>query len=350
MSEAHLIIEAAKFKSANELAKAAAIYAELLDQNFDDPNPDHLFLLADNLYKMAIQNNDLLMGGGDEESDEGSESDTNNGAGNIFQQHDEEEEEEEESDDDENTKPAMNPILYQFDQEEEDLSNGDSDYDESEHDDVVDVNDDESSDEEQEDDMPATAELQSFKEFLEGDLNANALDLLLRAHDLYLGSSIDHKELPEKRKLKIAELLSLTGDIYQEFEEFDMALKNYKYSLEFYEKCKDTTVQEIIKINWKIFGALKWLDNSEEDKMKQLKKVESIIKKHGNGPQAGLTEFLQLIEEEMNEIKADSEMKKTGPSNKRNPIQAGFDLPSNTTSGKVNDLSVLVKKKKSKNG
>ena len=43
MSEAHLIIEAAKFKSANELAKAAAIYAELLDQNFDDPNPCLLY-------------------------------------------------------------------------------------------------------------------------------------------------------------------------------------------------------------------------------------------------------------------------------------------------------------------
>lgn len=369
-----LIIDGAKFTASNDLNRAARCYADILDlqsaEGDGDVNPDHLLLLASCLYQIGLEKNDMF---GADNSDDGDNSDDQSDdeqQNDTFHQFEDESNSGEEDEQDDDEKPPLNPNLYQFDYEEEDLvrNSGETERDPQDNEGGgLDQNQEKggySSDDSDDSDDSEVSGIKSYRGHLEGDHFQNSLELLHIARVLFL-ESMESEIVEESKAKKLTQIHDLLGDLSQEFEDFEQAITNYNLALGYlkkYESQNNEIKSQITNIYLKITESLRWC-NGEEELTK--KDREQYLKSAAIYLQARIDEGYSKDSEEdkqqLIQIEEDLEELKTGASKKRHLSSMdtemlkqlilqkamGFDLASSEeTTKSVNDLTSMVKKKK----
>lgn len=334
-----LIIDGSKYTANGDFEKAANCYTQLLD--LESQNPEYYVLLAKCLYQLGLQKNDMFGGG---QTDDATPSDSDDGDGNNDENAQEDDDFGSESENEpEQGKLVLNQRFFQFDQEEEEItdSSDNAEYaDDSEHN----AADEDGHDEEEEgegkdhngdgvsntnDDVEGALEAlsrskgntsnlsieDSFQNYLKGDVFENALELLFRARTMYIellpssfspASSSDpsspsssstsrklslsspsssSKNSKKDIELKLVEIYDLLGDIDQELEDFAQSISDYQESIRYYSLAVSMENDEkVINIYLKMAESLRWLDSDDKNITKvqhknHLEKISELIQK-----------------------------------------------------------------------
>lgn len=348
-----LLIDGAKYTANNDMEKAARCYAEVLDIESQKPEP--YVLLARCLYRIGLESNDMFAGGGDNHDEaEDNYDDESEGEG-------ESETENESENDDKIQKAASNQRLYQFGYEEEEDIKVASDTHSAregkeevpgevrnilEEEDITDDGDDE---------RAAFSAADSFQNYLDGDVFENAMELLYRARIMYTESSPSPNEFPKELQLRLAEIYDLLGDIEQELEDFSQSVRDYEESIRFYQETHNDEL--VISIYLKLAEALRWLDTKNDDTIspdqhkEYLQNIIALIQKR---IETAKSEDIEEDKQSLERIEEDLEILKEGkpkgkPFSQQNMMEAILQHALGATKqGQVNDLSKMVKKRKTR--
>lgn len=364
----NLLIDGAKYSASDDVEKAAKCYARILD--LESQNVEIYLLFARCLYRLGLKRNDVLGGDGDEsEGDEEME-----------------EEEEEEEGDEHEKKQKLNSKLYQFDHEEEDVdestfqifedaTNASAYVDargesilhsgtESRPQDEGDRKEGKDNDDDDDDDEQADMSIgDTFEDFLQGNPFENGLELLYRARIMYMEPHGDIKEgsetLSKDTKLKLGQLYDLLGDIDQELEDFTQAVRDYEESLKFYDTSLAPEERELlVDVYLKLVDALRWSDSDDKDSLtkeqrqRHLQELEKLIRSRID---EGRSKDVEVDQGHLERLQEDQESLKTDKPKGKTLVpelmaQAILRQALGGSQGKVNDLSKMVKKKKTKSG
>lgn len=356
-----LLIEGAKYSASGDVEKAARCYAHILD--LESQNAEIYLLFARCLYRLGLEKNDVFGGGEDDADDDGEDDEK-----------DEDDEVEEENGGDAEEKQKKHSRLYQFDHEEEEDANGSalqnfedatnaSAYVDARGESILQGGQDESREQDAgEPELEADMSIgDTFEDFLRGNLFENGLELLYRARIMYMGPQSEDKkdsDLSNDTQLKLAQLYDLLGDIDQELEDFTQAVRDYEGSLKFYEKTLAPEERDIlVDVYLKLTDAIKWSDVddkdslSEEQRQRHFQELEKLIRSRID---EGRSKDVEADQGHLERLKEDQESLKHGkPKDAKSFVpelmaQAILRQALGASQGKVNDLSKMVKKKRTK--
>ncbi|CCH61219.1 hypothetical protein TBLA_0E01620 [Henningerozyma blattae CBS 6284] len=335
------LVDAAKYTATKNYYEAARSYGMLLDSEDSNMlNPDHLMLFAKSLFKLGLDKDQMFNEdenneeSGDDKDDEGDDSDIDdryNSQSHLT------------AGIEVSSNIQLDTTLYQFDLEEEDI--------EEQKKDGNNQNDsNKGAEQEKEDNSNISEEYEEqgnqedasdhFVDLAEGNIFENALYVAEIAQSIFESTHNNHS---------IGPLLNLMGDIYQELESFEDAVKSYKKAIELQRDNQLAIAESYIKMA----HALRWatdkeippkrrnlyLKNAKNTILKVLKPVEG-ENSIDDDIKAHLKDNLIQIKQDINH--------NNNPNMDGNMsiLQAAFrDSMANTT---VNDLSTLVKKPKNK--
>ncbi|GAV52035.1 hypothetical protein ZYGR_0AG00260 [Zygosaccharomyces rouxii] len=359
-----LLIEGAKYSASDDVEKAAKCYARILD--LESQSAEIYLLLARSLYRLGLKRNDVFGGGDDGEDDENDDDDDEDGSAD---------EDDKENAGDAEKKQKLNSKLYQFDQEEEDVNESTlqnfedatnaSAYVDARGESILQSRHDESKQQEDDEEPEPEADMSigdTFEDFLQGNLFENALELLYRARIMYMEphgeSKEDSEDLSKDTQLKLAQLYDLLGDIDQELEDFTQAVRDYEGSLRFYDKSLAPEEREVlVEVYLKLTDALRWSDFDDKDSLtkeqrqRHLQELEKLIRSRIDDGTSKDTEadqsHLERLQEDQESLKLDK------PKDSKSLVpelmaQAILRQALGGSQGKVNDLSKMVKKKRTK--
>ncbi|AMD21882.1 HFR027Wp [Eremothecium sinecaudum] len=348
--------EAAKCYGIKDYESAVGYYSEA-NQKYEAihgaPNADYLFLYGRSLYRNALAKSDVLGGGGDaatenEESEEKDEPGRNNDTETqIFQsgaEVDEEDEEQkqeggqeveqEDQEKKQEQEEARNEPEQTDDNEKEDAEN-EQDKNEDNEEDAAENND------EQDEEFPEEEEDQS-------DFEA-AWEILELARSLYEEA---FKASPEDKKLqeKLSETYDVLGEISLESENFQQAAEDFQVCLEYREKLykdDDATHRLLIESHYKIFLALEFLTDSEKQCREHLTTCVELLQARIDAGKSESDDDLELLSELKHKLKEFDHKGANTLVNLKNDLlhQLATVATASGSSGKVNDLTSMVKKR-----
>ncbi|CAI4603584.1 AIC_G0034810.mRNA.1.CDS.1 [Saccharomyces cerevisiae] len=323
------------------------------------PDPELFTIFAQAVYNMEVQNSGNLFGDALLAGDDGSgsepesepESDVSNG---------------EEGNENGQTE-IPNSRMFQFDQEEEDLT-GDVDSGDSE--DSGEGSEEEEENVEKEEERLALHELANFSPaneyddeiedvsqlrksgfhiYFENDLYENALDLLAQALMLLGRPTADGQSLTENSRLRIGDVYILMGDIEREAEMFSRAIHHYLKALGYYKTLKpaEQVTEKVIQAEFLVCDALRWVDQvPAKDKLKRFKHAKALLEKHmTTRPKDSELQQARLaqIQDDIDEVQENQQHGSKRPLSQPT-TSIGFPALEKPL-GDFNDLSQLVKKK-----
>ncbi|EDO17970.1 hypothetical protein Kpol_1054p17 [Vanderwaltozyma polyspora DSM 70294] len=369
-----LIVEGAKYTASSKFENAAKCYIEILDslrgedQEDEEIDPEYLLLLASCLYELGVERSGMfgddngMQGYDDNGVDQEGESDESDEEGGS----------DEEDEDDGNKKPKLNENLYQFDNEEEDLAEEEEEEAAKEEEEVVSGEEEMSEEEEEEGEEEADQEplpFTTFKDYLEGDIFYNTLELLQVARSNF---ELLRKTSKDERKLikKIGQTNELLGDVYQELEQFKESIELYESSIENYKSLDDEQNIEIqdkiSSIIFKLVESLTWYpDESGITRTQRIELLEFSRDYLKKCIDQAKTKNIEECKNQLSQIEVLLDELKTGKKEVKGLNNAlkedlvknlvlkrlmGFDIPTSEDSAQnVNDLTSIVKKKKPRN-
>ncbi|CDO92969.1 unnamed protein product [Kluyveromyces dobzhanskii CBS 2104] len=324
-----LLIEGAKHYAEKNYELAVDDYGDLnqlYDSENEVPNPDYLFLYGKALYQFALSRADVFgmgsnvkrQGDAEEEDDEKGQNESGSkGSGLIqFAEEEEEEEEEEEDGDDENDEDDE-------DEEEEGERQDDNDDDE---------------DEEHEHDK---------------DDFENAWDILELSRSCYEAKLEEHPDNKEL-KLKLSECYDLLGEVSLESENFPQASHDFEECLKLRKElleAEDPIDRSIIESYYKISLALEFDPNQFEKCKSNLTQCIKLLKQRcetvdkDDEDQKDLLNELQTKLKELDDSEAQMQSLKNDLLSTIHSVTA--PAASQATDASVNDLTSMVKKRKS---
>lgn len=338
-----------------EAAKRCQQTLDALPKGGSLPDPELFSIFAQAVYNMEVQNSDNLFGGalmpGNDDSGSESESDVSGG-----------------EDEDENPQVEMpESRMFQFDQEEEDLT-GDVDGSDRDDSDEGSEHEEESVAEgeeqsalqglvdfsplkERDDEIEDLSQLRQsgFQVYFENDLYENALDLLAQALILLGHSTTDGQRVTDKSSSRIGDVYILMGDIEREAEMFGRAVRHYVKALGYYRTLQDTeeVSDKTIQAEFLVCDALRWLDQvPTKDKLERFKHVKSLLERYiSTSPKNTELQQARLaqIQDDIDEVQEQQQHGSKRPLSQATTSIGfpAFDKPLDD----FNDLSQLVKKK-----
>ncbi|KAH3678117.1 hypothetical protein WICMUC_001681 [Wickerhamomyces mucosus] len=347
-----LLEQGAKQYALKNYEKSSELYGEaceIYNTEFNDDDPDLLYLYGKSLYQIAINKNEIFGAGGDNNNNIG-EDDGNLGNKDQDQDHDED------GDQDENLNSN-----YQFSTEvEEEEENQDQDDEEEDQDDNDREEEEEDKDQDQEPQGQDQTDFEIAWEIL--DLSRSLFDKILsklikpqNLQDL----SIEYNSI----NFKISEIYNLLGEISLEVENFENSIEDFKKSLDIKSQIFKFNHNYISEIHYKLSLAYEFQNNSNNndnienainhlqlsiDSIKQRDEIDNELIKELN---LKLKDLKQNDNNETNEDDQFNQQKQLilqgilgqqqqQPSSSTNPI------PNQTN---INDLTSIVKKRKPKN-
>lgn len=343
-----------------EAAKRCQRSLDALSQGGSLPDPELFTIFAQAVYNMEVQNSGNLFGDALTAADDGSGSESESDVS----------EQEDEGEDGQVDMP--NSRMFQFDQEEEDLTGGveDSESDESgdegserDEEGVVEGGDGAEQSalqalegfsplQEQDDEIEDLSQLRKsgFHVYFENDLYENALDLLAQALILLGHSSIEGQPPTDRTRSRIGDVYLLMGDIEREAEMFSRAIRHYTKALGYYKTLQDANEagDKTIEAEFLVCDALRWEDRiPTEDKLKRFKHVEALLQNYiATAPKDAQLQQARLAQIQDDIDEAQDQQQQHGPKRPfaQTTTSIGFPALDKPLDG-FNDLSQLVKKK-----
>ncbi|CAI4034920.1 hypothetical protein SMKI_12G0560 [Saccharomyces mikatae IFO 1815] len=346
-----------------KFAEAAKRCQQTLDtypRNGGLPDPELFTIFAQAVYNMEVENSGSLFGdalmAGDDGSESESESDVSDG-----------------DEGSENGQPEIpNSRMFQFDQEEEDLTgdvNG-SDSDGSDESSEEEEGEEEGSakgEEEQsalqalvdfsplkehDDEIEGVSQLRksNFHVYFENDLYENALDLLAQALILLGRSTADGKPLADINRSRIGDVYILMGDIEREAEMFNRAIRHYTKALGYYKTLQVTeeVSAKAIHAEFLVCDALRWVDQvPAEERLKRFKHAKTLLEQYiATSPRDLELQQARLaqIQDDIDEVQEQQQHHRSKRPLPQTTTSIGFPALKKPLDD-FNDLSRLVKKK-----
>lgn len=313
----HLLAEAAKFYAARDYEKSTNLYSEvnaLHDTLTGTSSADYLFLYGKSLFQLALSQSEVF---GKDEETAGGESD---------------------SDEEESSKKHE---LYQF---SETLAEGDE---------IEKGDDAEQDDEEVGGEHPGENEHEGAgdegQEEEPSDFE-NAWEILELARSVY------EKQPQEPETLrKLSETYDILGEISLETENFPQAKQDFEKCLELRQAVYgtvDATHRLIIESYYKLSLVLEFDPNDAKDCQENLSKAVELLEKRikEKGAEEGDDGLLEELKLKLKELKTTEASLNAIKHQSMAQIKEALGLPSDSKSAPaaVNDLTSMVKKRKSK--
>ncbi|QID86583.1 hat1 interacting factor [Saccharomyces pastorianus] len=341
-----------------EAAKRCQRSLDTLSQGASLPDPELIIIFAQAVYNMEVQNSGNLFGDALTAAGDGSGSESES---DVSQEDDEGED---------GQADMPNSRMFQFDQEEEDLTggveggesdkSGDEDTEEEDEEGVIEegeqsvlqVLDDFNPLKEQDEEIEDLSQLRKsgFDVYFENDLYENALDLLAQALILLGHSSLDGPPPTDKTKSRIGDVYLLMGDTEREAEMFSRAIRHYMKALGYYKTLQDAVEvsDKTIEAEFLVCDALRWEHRiPTEDKLKRFKHVEALLQNYiASGPKDAQLQQARLAQIQDDIDEAQDQQQQHGPKRpfSQPTTSIGFPALDKPLDG-FNDLSQLVKKK-----